>query len=106
MTTRAPDWDELRTFGEVMRDGCLSGAARRLGVAQPTVGRRMDALEAALGVALFTRSPRGLAPTSAARDLLPHVEAMAAASAALARAAAGEAGAGRGGGGRAPPENI
>src|SRR5271154_6917174 len=59
MTTRAPDWEELRTFREVMREGGLSGAARRLGVAQPTVGRRMDALEAALGVALFARSPRG-----------------------------------------------
>jgi DNA-binding transcriptional LysR family regulator len=91
MTLRAPDWEELRTFGEVMRDGSLSGAARRLGLTQPTVGRRMDALETALGVALFARSPRGLAPTQAARDLLPHVDAMAAASAALTRAAAGEA---------------
>jgi len=96
MTIRAPDWEELRTFREVMREGGLSGAARRLGVAQPTVGRRMDALEAALGVALFARSPRGLTPTKAARDLAPHVEAMAAASAALARTAAGEAGQDRG----------
>jgi DNA-binding transcriptional LysR family regulator len=96
MTTRAPDWEELRTFREVMREGGLSGAARRLGVAQPTVGRRMDALEAALGVALFARSPRGLSPTKAARDLSPHVEAMAAASAALTRTAAGEAGQDRG----------
>jgi len=96
MTTRAPDWEELRTFREVMREGGLSGAARRLGVAQPTVGRRMDALEAALGVALFARSPRGLSPTKAARDLAPHVEAMAVASAALARTAAGEAGQDRG----------
>jgi DNA-binding transcriptional LysR family regulator len=91
MTRREPHWDELRTFREVMRDGSLSGAARRLGVAQPTVGRHIDALEAALGVALFARSPRGLAPTDAATHLAPHVEAMAAASAALSRAAAGEA---------------
>jgi DNA-binding transcriptional LysR family regulator len=91
MTRREPHWDELHTFREVMRDGSLSGAARRLGVAQPTVGRRIDALEAALGVALFARSPRGLAPTEAASNLAPHVEAMASASAALARAAAGEA---------------
>jgi DNA-binding transcriptional LysR family regulator len=96
MTARAPDWDELRTFGEVMRDGSLSGAARRLRVAQPTVGRRIDSLETALGVPLFTRSPRGLTPTKAARDLMPHVEAMAAASAALSRAAAGEASEDRG----------
>ena len=96
MTNRTPDWEDLRTFLEVMRDASLSGAARRLRVAQPTVGRRMDSLEAALGVALFARSPRGLSPTQAARDLMPHVEAMAAASAALSRAAAGEAGQDRG----------
>jgi DNA-binding transcriptional LysR family regulator len=96
MTRREPHWDELRTFLEVMRDGSLSGAGRRLGIAQPTVGRHIDALEAALGLPLFARSPRGLAPTEAAANLAPHVEAMAAASAALARAAAGEASADRG----------
>jgi DNA-binding transcriptional LysR family regulator len=96
MTRREPHWDELRTFLEVMRDGSLSGAGRRLGLAQPTVGRHVDALEAALGLPLFARSPRGLSPTEAASSLLPHVEAMAAASAALARAAAGEASADHG----------
>jgi len=49
MTRRVPNWDELRTFVEVARDGSLSGAARRLGLTQPTVGRHIDALEAALG---------------------------------------------------------
>ena len=96
MARREPHWDELRTFLEVMRDGSLSGAGRRLGIAQPTVGRHIDALEAALGLPLFARSPRGLAPTEAAANLAPHVEAMAAASAALARAAAGEASADQG----------
>jgi len=96
MTRRDPHWDELRTFLEVIRDGSLSGASRRLGVAQPTVGRHIDALESALGVALFARSPRGLTPTEAAMALAPHVEAMAAASAALSRAAAGEASVDRG----------
>jgi DNA-binding transcriptional LysR family regulator len=96
MTQRAPRWDELRTFVEVSRDGSLSGAARRLGLTQPTVGRHIDALEAALGLTLFTRSPRGLAPTPAALALEPHVEAMAAAAAVLGRAASGEAAADRG----------
>ncbi len=96
MTQRAPAWDELRTFAEVVRDGSLSGAARRLGLTQPTVGRHIDALEAALGVTLFTRSPRGLTPTPAALALGPHVEAMAAAAGALGRAASGEAAADRG----------
>ena len=79
-----------------MHDGSLSGAARRLGLTQPTVGRHIDALEAALGLTLFTRSPRGLAPTTAALALAPHVEAMAASAAALARTASGEAAADRG----------
>jgi len=96
MIRRPPSWDELRTFAEVARDGSLSGAARRLGLTQPTVGRHIDALEAALGLTLFTRSPRGLAPTPAALALEPHVEAMAAAAAALARTASGEAAADRG----------
>jgi DNA-binding transcriptional LysR family regulator len=96
MASRIPSWDELRTFVEVARDGSLSGAARRLGLTQPTVGRHIDALEAALGLTLFTRSPRGLTPTSAALALGPHVEAMATAAAALGRAASGEAAADRG----------
>ena len=96
MIQRAPSWDELRTFVEVTRDSSLSGAARRLGLSQPTVGRHIDGLEAALGLTLFTRSPRGLTPSPAALALAPHVEAMAAAAAALARAASGEAAADRG----------
>jgi DNA-binding transcriptional LysR family regulator len=96
MTQRPPSWDELRTFVEVSRDSSLSGAARRLGLTQPTVGRHIDALEAALGLTLFTRSPRGLTPTPAALVLEPHVEAMATAAAALGRAASGEAAADRG----------
>ena len=96
MMQRAPSWDGLRTFVEVARDGSLSGAARRLGLTQPTVGRHIDALEAALGLSLFTRSPRGLTPTPAALALTPHVEAMASAAGALVRAASGEAAADRG----------
>ncbi len=81
----------MRSFRAVLRDGSLSGAARRLGVTQPTLGRHIESLEEALGIALFARSSRGLTPTDAALRLAAHVETMAAASAALARAAAGEA---------------
>src|SRR5690242_9172366 len=85
------DWDLYRTFLAVVRDGSLSGAGRRLGLTQPTAGRHVEALESSLGASLFTRSPRGLVPTPAARELIPHAEAMAAAAAALSRAASGEA---------------
>ncbi len=86
-----PSWDLYRSFLAVIRTASLSGAARALGTTQPTVGRHIDALEAALGMPLFIRSRHGLAPTEPALDLGPHAETMAAASAALARAATGEA---------------
>lgn len=91
MTQHEPGWELFRSFLEVMRHESLSGAARRLGLTQPSVGRQIDALEAALGLDLFTRSPRGLIPTQAAHDLMPHAEAMAMASEALLRTASGEA---------------
>lgn len=80
------DWETQRVFLAVLRAGSLSAAGRALALAQPTVRRRLDALEVALGVALFTRSPSGLTPTEAARRLIPHAEAMAAAADAFARA--------------------
>jgi DNA-binding transcriptional LysR family regulator len=87
MTQSEPGWELFRTFLEVARDGSLSGAARKLALTQPTVGRHIDALEAALGLSLFSRSPQGLAATPAALELVGHAEAMAAASAALRRTA-------------------
>jgi len=91
MDTREIDWSLYRTFLAAVETGSLSGAARRLGLTQPTVGRQIDALEDGLGLALFTRSRHGLAPTAAALDLVDHAEAMASAAQALARAATGEA---------------
>lgn len=85
--TDLTDWTLLRSFLAVLRRGSLSGAARDTGLTQPTVGRHIDALESALGVALFSRSPSGLLATEAARQLVPHAEAMEAAFAALKRAA-------------------
>jgi DNA-binding transcriptional LysR family regulator len=87
MTTNEPGWDLYRSFLAVMREGSLSAAARALGMTQPSLGRHVRQLETDLGVALFTRSPLGLAPTENAHELVPHAQAMAAASAALRRAA-------------------
>jgi len=89
-------WDHYRTLLAVLAEGSLSGAARTLGLTQPTVGRHIEALEADLGAALFTRSVGGLAPTEAALALRPHAEAMAAAAEALVRTASGDAEAVRG----------
>jgi DNA-binding transcriptional LysR family regulator len=93
---QTPEWDHYRTFLAVVATGSLSGAARALGLTQPTVGRHVEALEAALGAALFTRSPGGLRPTDTALALKPHAEAMAHAAEALVRTASGEADAVRG----------
>ncbi|MGX1197008.1 LysR family transcriptional regulator [Parvibaculum sp. MBR-TMA-1.3b-4.2] len=86
-----PGWEYYRSFLAVMREGSLSGAARLLGLTQPTVGRHVDALEDALGVSLFMRSQNGLSPTDSALSLMPHAEAMASAAEALQRAASGTA---------------
>jgi DNA-binding transcriptional LysR family regulator len=91
MTAAAPGWELYRSFLAVVREQSLSGAARVLGLTQPTVGRHVSGLESALGLALFTRSPSGLQATESARALLPHAEAMASAAEALQRAATGEA---------------
>ena len=83
----APDWGLYRSFLAVARLGSLSAASRSLGMTQPTLGRHIEVLEAALGVELFVRSPRGLRPTAVAQELLPQVEAIAFAAAALVRTA-------------------
>jgi DNA-binding transcriptional LysR family regulator len=89
-------WDHYRSLLAVLDEGSLSGAARKLGLTQPTVGRHVEALESELGAPLFTRSASGLAPTETALALRPHAEAMSAAAAALLRTASGEADAVRG----------
>lgn len=80
-------WELYRSFLGVLDAGSLSGAARAMGIAQPTVGRHVVSLEKALGVTLFTRSQTGLLPTEAALALQPLAQAMQRAAAALQRAA-------------------
>jgi DNA-binding transcriptional LysR family regulator len=80
-------WELYRSFLGVLQEGSLSGAARALGITQPTVGRHIAALEKALGTALFTRSHTGLLPTESAVALRVYAEAMDSTAAALERAA-------------------
>ena len=90
MIENALSWDFHRTFLEVLREGSLSGAARSLGLTQPTVGRHVDALETALGYALFIRTQQGLSPTQEALALRPYAEALESTSTALLRAASSQ----------------
>jgi DNA-binding transcriptional LysR family regulator len=63
------DWGHLRFFLELSRTASLSSAARQLGVDRNTVARRVTALEAELGVALFERGPQGWTRTPAGDEL-------------------------------------
>jgi DNA-binding transcriptional LysR family regulator len=90
MAASVPDWHLFRAFLAVVREGSLSGAARALGMTQPTIGRQVAALEASLGVKLFTRSLEGLSPTEAGLRLIPPSEAMASAAEAALRSASGK----------------
>jgi len=89
MGTELPDWHLFRSFLAVVREGSLSGAARLLGTTQPTMGRQVAALEASLGIKLFTRSLDGLSPTEAGMRLIPPAQAMAAAVESAQRSASG-----------------
>lgn len=62
------DWSDLEVLVVLARSGSLSEAARCLKVEHSTVGRRVAALEAALGVRLFDRSPAGYALTAAGEE--------------------------------------
>jgi len=70
------DWDDLRYFLAVAQAGSLSAAARSLGVAQPTVGRRISAFERSLGARLFVATPSGQNLSATGRRLLQHAEQM------------------------------
>ena len=83
-------WELYRSFLEVLKEGSLSGAARALDVAQPTIGRHIASLEKSLGLALFTRSQTGLMPTEAAQSLRGFAESMQSTAASLERAAASQ----------------
>jgi DNA-binding transcriptional LysR family regulator len=83
-------WELYRSFLGVLIHGSLSGAARALGVAQPTIGRHVAALEKSLGLALFTRSQAGFLPTEAGQSLRVYAESLQSTVAALERAAASQ----------------
>jgi DNA-binding transcriptional LysR family regulator len=70
------DWDDFRYVLASTRHGSLSGAATSLGVTRTTVGRRLRAMESAMGVRLFDRTPSGLVPTMAGQDMATLAEKM------------------------------
>lgn len=83
------DWDDLRTFLLIARHHTLSGAARALGVQQPTMGRRLEALETRAGARLLQKTPTGYVLTPAGKSVMAHVERIEAETLAIERAIAG-----------------
>lgn len=70
----AMEWSDLRIFLAVAREGTLGAAARKLGQSQPTMGRRLRALEQALGQTLFQRTDGGFVLTDEGSAVLSHAE--------------------------------
>ena len=73
-------WSDLELLLIVAREGTLTGAAKRLGVEQSTISRRLAALEQRAGSPLFARSKVGVHATPLALRLLPLAQRMEAAA--------------------------
>jgi DNA-binding transcriptional LysR family regulator len=64
------NWDDYRYFLAISRKRSLTAASRTLGVSQPTVSRRLQALEQTLQVRLFNRVRGGYELTREGAELL------------------------------------
>jgi DNA-binding transcriptional LysR family regulator len=68
------EWSDLKIFLAIARAGTLGAAARSLGQSQPTMGRRLRALETAVGHTLFQRTADGFVMTDEGNAVLEHAE--------------------------------
>lgn len=69
------DWDNIRVFLAVAREGSMRAAGRTLALSQPTIARRLTAFEASFGgAALFERLPEGLRLNAAGERLIAAAE--------------------------------
>ncbi|MBW2316234.1 MAG: LysR family transcriptional regulator [Deltaproteobacteria bacterium] len=83
-------WEDVRVFLAIAEAGSLSGAARQLGLGQPTVSRRLAQLEDDLGLPLFRRSVEGASLTAAGERWVEPARRMAEWAAEVERVAEGE----------------
>lgn len=89
MNNKTFDWGLIRSFLAALEQGSLLGAARSVGLSQPTLGRHIAELEAQLGTVLFERTGRGLLPTPMAWRLAESARAMEQGAFALAQTVTG-----------------
>ncbi|WP_456300246.1 LysR family transcriptional regulator [Roseomonas populi] len=86
----AMDWSDVRIFLAVARSGTLGGAARSLQTSHPTVGRRLRALEQAMGHTLFQRTADGFVLTDEGHGIVALAEQMEEGALAMERRLAGQ----------------
>ncbi len=85
------DWNDVRIFLAVARAGTLGGAARSLKLSQPTMGRRLRALEEQTGQVLFQRTADGFVLTEEGAAVVSMAEQMEEGALTMERKLAGEA---------------
>jgi len=74
--SRIVSWDDYSVFLAISKAGSISKAATLLGRTQPTISKRIDNLEARLGMSLFKRTTSGMLPTEVGKAMLSHASAM------------------------------
>ena len=84
------EWSDVRIFLAVARSGTLGAAARALQTSHPTVGRRLRALENAIGYTLFQRTADGLVLTEEGNGIIALAEQMEEGALAMQRRLAGQ----------------
>jgi DNA-binding transcriptional LysR family regulator len=83
------NWEDLKAFLAIARDGNLSAAGRTMKVSQTTMGRRLALMERRLGAKLLQRTPSGFVLTPSGEHILANVERMEAEALAAERAVSG-----------------
>ncbi|MFM0292453.1 MULTISPECIES: LysR family transcriptional regulator [Paraburkholderia] len=84
------DWNDVRIFLAIAREGTLGRAARQVGQTQPTIGRRLRMLEASVGQTLFQRTADGFVLTEEGSAVFATAERMEDEAHAFERALAGK----------------
>ena len=82
------NWSDYPVFLAVAEAGSLTAAGKRLGMSQPTVGRRIRALEDAFKTPLLKREDGVLVPTTFGQGMLDHIRRMQDEAAAIDRSSA------------------
>ena len=82
------NWSDYPVFLAVAEAGSLTAAGRKLGMSQPTVGRRIRALEDHFNTPLLKRADGALTPTTFGQSMLDHIRRMQDEAAAIDRSSA------------------